>query len=280
MADDLAGVVATAIAGWGADHVAVGVQRAEGPPVLVGDDGRRFALASITKLFTALAVLVAVEEGAIALDDPAGPEGATVRHLLAHASGLGFDRRQPLDRPGRRRIYSNTGYEVLGEALTAATGIDVSTYATEAVVEPLGLGGTRAAGSPAAGWSATAADVVALLEQVRRPTLVAPETMALATSVAFPGLAGVLPDLGRFDPLDWGLGFEVRDGKSPHWTGTANGPRTVGHFGGAGTFAWHDPDAGLTLVALSDRRFGRWALEAWPQLSDQVLTTAGARPTK
>ena len=69
--------------------------------------------------------------------------------------------------------------------------------------------------------------------------------VAQATSVAFPGLRGVLPGVGRFDPLDWGLGFEVRGSKSPHWTGTRNSPATFGHFGGTGTFLWVDPAAGL-----------------------------------
>ena len=66
--------------------------------------------------------------------------------------------------------------------------------------------------------------------------------------LAFPGLAGVLPGFGRFEPNDWGLGFELRDDKRPHWTGTGNSPRTFGHFGAAGTFLWVDPDAGLACV--------------------------------
>ena len=65
-----------------------------------------------------LAVLVAVEERTLSLDDAAGPPGATVAHLLAHASGLGPDRFEVLARPGRRRIYSNAGFEVLAGHLT------------------------------------------------------------------------------------------------------------------------------------------------------------------
>jgi CubicO group peptidase (beta-lactamase class C family) len=95
--------------------------------------------------------------------------------------------------------------------------------------------------------------------------------MARATTVAFPGLVGVLPGVGRFDPLDWGLGFELRDGKDPHWTGRANSPRTAGHFGARGTFAWADPAADVSCVALTDRDFGDWSLQAWPRLADLVL---------
>ena len=61
----------------------------------------------LTKLLTGLATLVAVEEGTVDLDEPAGPPGSTLRHLLAHASGLPPDDGPPLMAPGRRRIYSN-----------------------------------------------------------------------------------------------------------------------------------------------------------------------------
>jgi CubicO group peptidase (beta-lactamase class C family) len=99
--------------------------------------------------------------------------------------------------------------------------------------------------------------------------------LAEATTVAFPGLRGVLPGVGRFDPLDWGLGFELRDGKTPHWTGTRNSPGTFGHFGASGAFLWVDPDARLGLACLPERPFGPWALNAWPALSDAALAAAG-----
>ena len=66
-----------------------------------GPTGRRFPWASVTKVLTALAVWVAVEEGTVAWDDPAGPLGATmVAHLLAHASGLAPDGDTVLAPPG------------------------------------------------------------------------------------------------------------------------------------------------------------------------------------
>ena len=82
---------------------------------------------------------------------------------------------------------------------------------------------------------------------------------------------GVLPGFGGQDPNDWGLGFEVRGAKSPHWTGTVNSPSTYGHFGQSGTMVWVDPEAGVGLVALTDRDFGDWARTAWPELADAVL---------
>jgi CubicO group peptidase (beta-lactamase class C family) len=79
-------------------------------------------------------------------------------------------------------------------------------------------------------------------------------------------------------PNDWGLGFELRDRKSPHWTGTRNSPATFGHFGAAGTFLWVDPDAGLACAVLTDEPFGPWAVEAWPALGDAVLDAGRRAP--
>ena len=108
------------------------------------------------------------------------------------------------------------------------------------------------------------------------PKLVSASLVHEATSVVFPGLNGVLPGYGMQKPNDWGLGFEIRDGKSPHWTGLSFSPRTFGHFGQSGTFLWVDPDAGVAVVGLTDREYGPWALEAWPPFGDRVLALAGA----
>jgi CubicO group peptidase (beta-lactamase class C family) len=218
---------------------------------------------------------VAVEEETLGLDDPAGPEGSTVAHLLAHASGLGFDGGR-LAKPGRHRIYSNTGFGLLGELLAAASGIPFETYATEAVLDPLGMTGTRM-GNPAYGAVGTAADLLRLGRELLAPKVLSPAMLARATAVAFPGLDGVMPGFGRQNPNDWGLGFELRDGKTPHWTGRANSPRTFGHFGRSGTFLWVDPDAGLACACVTNRDYGPWAAEAWPALSDEVLATFRAR---
>jgi CubicO group peptidase (beta-lactamase class C family) len=82
----------------------------------------------------------------------------------------------------------------------------------------------------------------------------------------------VLPGYGQQRPNDWGLGFEIRDAKTPHWTGGKNSPRTYGHFGQSGTFIWADPEAKLALVVLTDRDFGEWALPLWPVLADSVIS--------
>jgi CubicO group peptidase (beta-lactamase class C family) len=109
-----------------------------------------------------------------------------------------------------------------------------------------------------------------------RPSTVSAQTHAEATTVQFPGLDGVLPGYGVQRPNDWGLGFEIKSGKSPHWTGAANSPRTYGHFGQSGTFIWVDPAADLALVVLTDRAFGEWSLPLWPALSDRILAEFAA----
>ncbi len=265
--DDLGALVAS----WPVETVSAGVTDARSTLGVAGDADRLMPIASVGKLFVGFAALVALEEGSLDLDEPAGPEGSTVRHLLAHASGLAFDQDRVIAPPGRRRIYSNAGIERFVEHLETKTVMSFEEYLRLGVLEPLGMNATELRGSPAhAAWG-TVADLLALSRELLAPTLVSPETLADATRPHFPELAGVLPDLGKFDPNPWGLTFEIRDAKQPHWTGTRNSPRTFGHFGGSGSFLWVDPEAGLAAVAIADRAFGPWALETWPAFSDAVL---------
>jgi CubicO group peptidase (beta-lactamase class C family) len=256
---------------WPVETVAAGVTGPESTLGLAGDLGWVTGIASVGKLLVGMAALVAIEEGAVDLDEPAGPEGSTVRHLLAHASGLAFDQDRSIAPPGRRRIYSNVGIERFADHLAARARMPFEEYLRLGVLEPLGMRHTELRGSPAhAVWS-TVVDLLAFSRELLRPTLVAAATLADATRAHFPELAGVLPDIGKFDPNPWGLTFEIRDQKRPHWTGHRNSPTTFGHFGGAGSFLWVDPEVETGTVALTDREFGPWALEAWPRFSDAVL---------
>jgi CubicO group peptidase (beta-lactamase class C family) len=259
------------VASWPARAAAVAVTSAAGLVASAGPAGQLFPWASVTKLLTTLAVLDAVQRGLVDLDEPAGPPGATVRHLLAHASGLGLNGDTVLSRPGRRRIYSNRGIEIAADLTAARAATSFGQLLAEEVCLPLGLRRTRLEGSPAWGASGPLSDLATLAAELLSPSLVDAQLLAEATRTAFPGLAGVVPGFGRQAPCDWGLGFEIRDGKSPHWTGAANSPATFGHFGRSGSFLWVDPRAGLACVALADRAFGPWAARAWPRLSDDVL---------
>lgn len=263
---------------WDVPTVAAAVVGPEGTVACAGDGTRPFRLASVTKLLTAYACLIAVEEGSLDLDEPVEPPGATVRHLLAHAAGYGFST-PPRSPPGRRRIYSNTGIAALGAVLTERAGMDARDYVAAAVFEPLGMAATdlRDRSLAYGAWS-TADDLALFARELLRPTLVDRSTLTEATTVQFPGLDGVLPGVGPQRPLDWGLGFELRDHKSPHWTGATNSPQTFGHFGGAGTFLWVDPDLDHGLVVLTDRDFGPWSLDVWPPLADAVVAAISDEP--
>jgi CubicO group peptidase (beta-lactamase class C family) len=261
---------------WPVPNAAAAVVGLEGVLATHGDIRRQFALASVTKPLVARAAQVAIEEGAVELDTAAGPPGSTVRHLLAHASGLAMLNGKTLGPPGTRRMYSNYGFVVLAETVQEASGIEFGRYLAEAVLEPLGMTATRLdGGAQTAGYGATStvADLAAFAIDLLSPATVSPKMHAEATSVQFPGLDGVLPGYGVQRPNDWGLGFEIRDSKTPHWTGADNSPGSYGHFGQSGTLIWADPVAKLALVVLTDRDFGDWAVPLWPVISDSVLST-------
>lgn len=266
------------IADWPVPAASAAVIGRSGVLAAYGDGAREYRLASVTKPLVARAAQVAVEEGVVDLDSPAGPPGATVRHLLAHASGYSMHSAQTLAEPGSRRVYSNFGFGVLAETIESQSGIEFGRYLSEAVFEPLGMTASRLDGGAAAagfGGISTVDDLVFFAADLLAPRTVSAQLHAEAISVQFPGLTGVLPGFGVQRPNDWGLGFEIRDDKSPHWTGTRNSPRTFGHFGQTGTFLWVDPARELSLVVLTARDFDEWAKPLWPALSDEVLREFG-----
>src|SRR4051794_40259410 len=213
-------------------------ERIEWRPGTGEDD--RFQVASVTKLLSSLAVLAAVEAGHLGLDDEPGdervPAGATVRHLLAHASGVPAElgEVQPVRgtrgrEPGQRRGYSNAGVRLLAGGGGRGGGAGLRDWLGASVLAPLGgsspaLGPDRGVGQdPAAGAVTTLPDLAmlagCLLE--RGAPVVAAALFDDAVTVQFPGLAGLVPGVGRYDPCDWGLGFELKDGKRRHWMGDA-----------------------------------------------------------
>jgi CubicO group peptidase (beta-lactamase class C family) len=264
---------------WPVAHAAVAVVSPDGVLAAHGPVDHVFALASVTKPLAVLATLVAVEEGALELSDPADElllPAATLRHLLSHASGVAPERRLRAFAPGVRRVYSNVGIEIAGGLVSRAVDMPFASYLDQAVVQPLGLTHTSLPGSPATDGRSSAGDLARVVHELLAPRgLLHPSTIADATAVQYPGLRGVLPGFGSQDPNDWGLGFEIRSNKSPHWTGATNSPATYGHFGQTGTMLWIDPVARLGLVALADVAFGPWAARAWPTLSDAALAAVG-----
>ena len=253
------------------------------------DGGDRFQVASVTKLMTSLAALAAVESGRIDLDQPVpeagGPEDVTLRHLLAHAGGFPFEPPGRPRPPGQRRIYSNVGFRLAAEAVADAAGTTFAAWLSTSVLDPLEMSATRLVhrrgidGDPAAGAASTLDDLVRLARCLleRGAPVIDPDLFAEATTVQFPGLAGLVPGVGRFDPCDWGLGFELHDGKRPHWMGDRRSPSAFGHFGASGCFLWVDPDAGLAAAAVTDRSFddGKWGMATWPAWSDRLPVATG-----
>jgi CubicO group peptidase (beta-lactamase class C family) len=140
-------------------------------------DSTVYQIASITKLFTATAVVLLAEEGRLSIDDriavslrglPAAWSQITVRHLLEHSSGIpnyteqaGFAEaslrdhtpRELIDMvagsplefvPGSQVRYSNTGFVLLGILIEALSGRPYIDFLEEKIIEPLGLSHTRA----------------------------------------------------------------------------------------------------------------------------------------
>lgn len=258
---------------WPVGHAAVVVVGPSGVLDSFGRGNQDSALpwASVTKLITALTVLDACADGTLDLDQPAGPPGSTVAHLLAHAGGLPFECGAPIGAPGARRIYSNYGYELLADTLAQAAGGPFVDELTGRVLQPLAMTGTELAGSPASGAVGPLADLAKLAVELLEPAVLGPEIVGWASTLAFPGLSGILPGFGGQQHNDWGLGCEIRDSKNPHWTSPQNSSETFGHFGQSGSFLWVDPVAHLACASLCDTRFGPWSARLWPRLSTAVL---------
>jgi CubicO group peptidase (beta-lactamase class C family) len=152
------------VAGWpGAAGVAV-----VGPSGLLASTGadEPYPWASVTKILSALTILLACADGVLDLDDPAGPPGATLRHLLGHTSGLAFDADRTLAPPGKRRIYSNRGIEVAAEVLEKHTGRPFADLVTQHVLVPLGMTRSRLDGSPARDGSGPVSDLALLAHEL------------------------------------------------------------------------------------------------------------------
>ncbi len=241
-----------------------------------GDTAAVFALASVTKVLATRATLVAIDRGFLSLDDPAGPPGATVRHLMSHSSGLSLNSDVTLAAPGARRIYSNRGIEVMGRAVEEATGTRLSRWIEETVLEPLGMVSADVSGSPAFSGTASVEDLVALARELVHPVLVSPGLDAEATHPVFPELVGVVPGYGRQSPNPWGLGVEIRGDKHPHWTAPGASAWVFGHFGQSGSFIWVDRELDAAAMFLGAEPFGFWHREHWPALNQAALDLVAA----
>lgn len=256
----------------GFPHTAlVGVTGPEQILAVQGDPHAALALASVSKPISAWGVLVAVERGLVDLDEPAGPEGSTLLNLLDHTSGLPFEGEQPQAAPGTRRIYSNVGFDALGAHVSEAVGASFAEWMAHEVTGPLGMRDIDVTGRPSAGYRASIDDLMRFGREVLCPALIPVELRDLALMVSRQGLRGVVPGYGSFDDNQWGLGFELKGTKSPHWLSDTMPPETAGHFGGQGSFLFIDRSRDLAAAFLSGVAFGEEHKRIWPPLTQEIV---------
>lgn len=257
---------------WDVDKVAIGVLEYNKAPKTTSLEKEIFQLASVTKLFTAYVALIAIEENRITLQDEVGPcQGSTLTHLLSHSSGLAFDKNSCLMPLQSRRMYSNIGFEYIGDYVSKKVKMPFDAYMKERLFEPLEMGHTTLTGSSAAGAQSNLEDLIKFIQELFSPRLISPASLSLATQPIFPTLDGILPGFGKQEPNSWGLGFEIKGKKTPHWTAPSNSESTFGHFGRSGCFLWMDPKIKTACIALTNRNFGPWAAQHWPVLNESIV---------
>ncbi|KJL25831.1 Penicillin-binding protein 4* [Microbacterium azadirachtae] len=260
----------------GFPHTAlVGVTDPERTLAVQGDPEAVLPLASVTKPLTAWGALVAVERGLVDLDEPAGPAGATVLNLLDHTSGLPMEGEEPQKAPGERRIYSNAGFDALAAHIADAVGMDFADWMLREVTLPLGMERTDVTGRPSAGATASIEDLLIFGREVLRPTLIPAALRDLALTVSHPGLRGIVPGYGSYADNQWGLGFELKGVKSPHWLSDSFPPETAGHFGALGSFLFVDRSRDIAAAFLSGVPFGEEHKRIWPALTDEIAERYG-----
>ena len=288
-----------------------------------------FDLSSLTKpLATATAVMLLVRDGRIRLDDPVaaavpefgrGPKAAvTFRHLLNHSSGLpawkpyyaedgvargaagGSPRRRCYRRvhdeelvaqPGRRALYSDLGFILLGEAVERLTGEALDRFCHRAVFAPMDLSGTffvdleRPSGEPrtSSGHAIAATEECGWRGKVLCGEVHDDNAYAMGGVAGHAGLFSSAPDVHRFlaflgrcrrgaepgflppavvrefleaDRVPPGqthvLGWDT---PSPGDSAAGRGfsSRTVGHLGFTGVSVWWDLDRDVHVVFLTNR---------------------------
>ena len=224
------------VEGWPCAHVAVGGDSA-GPKPRTERSTSGFGWASVTKLATAVSVLVAVEEGAVDARGAGRPTRLDARHLLAHASGLPFDGGDADREAGRAADLLQCRVRGRRRARRARPlEMPFAEYFEGVWGFPLGgSAGSGDRGCPSARL------IVLARELQRRRALTETRHLPRCYVCSSRAWTACCPGFGRITPNDWGLGFEFRDGKRPHWTGTRNSAR-LGHFGGSGGFLWVDPE--------------------------------------
>lgn len=248
-----------------------------------GDQDKVYPWMSVTKLVTSRTILGAVENGVLDLSEPlqplpgiSEPRPVNVADLLAHRAGLGHEKREFTRSPRSRRVYSNSGYEILGELLSQRSGIPFTVWTQEMVLSPLGIK-RQLLKSPAWGMHGSLRELLAFAFEAACPRFLSPKLFAAWSRSDGMQLPGVVPGYGYHRDNAWGLGCEIRAAKDPHWTLPDSSDQTYGHFGQSGSFLWIDPSSRLGAVFLGQKPFGALHKQLWPQLNRalrEVVQTA------
>ena len=248
-----------AVQDWPVDTVAVAVVAADGH--VLGEYGPQehvFELASVTKLLTAYAALIAVEEGALGLDDSAGPPESTIRHLLAHASGVART-------PDRGREGGHAAHLLQRwvrdprRCGRAATGMRSRCISAPACWSAR-MSSSQLAGSPAAGARSSVADLRRFVVELSNPDSGERDR------------AGATPGVSRTR----GCVARVTGGRTQMTGGSVTRSVTPKHRTGPGRRAHRRPTATLAAVALPVGRPGlRCAASASPTAIAAMAVDAG-----
>ncbi|MBC8163956.1 MAG: beta-lactamase family protein [Roseiflexaceae bacterium] len=279
---------AVLVAKNGAVVIARGYGAADAAGSVPNSPETRFRLASISKQFTAMAIMQLVDRGQIGLDTPACEyldscpaawQRITVRHLLSHTSGLpnftdfgSYEatmaqpttpedlvarfRDQPLlNEPGAVYRYINSGYVLLGVIVERVGGTNYGEYLDEHVFGPLGM--------RESGYDLGGAGVAQGFDAPGLPCAV----LHASTLFASGGLYSSVRDLYRWDQALYTSALLPDDLRAQMFTPQAGsygfgwiitqrgGQRSVEHPGlmsGAATQIVRLPEAGATVIVLSN----------------------------
>ncbi|ABU56750.1 serine hydrolase domain-containing protein [Roseiflexus castenholzii] len=219
----------------------------------------------------------------------------------------------PIVPPGSKVEYSNVGYGLLGLIIEEVGRQSFASFMHERVFAPAGLrdtwlappedlfprivhvGGTLDPGSPTERFNsaharrqthpagsvlATARDVARFFQVVLNGgaidgrQVISPVAARLMITNQTPGLRGGIEGFMTWDDCAWGLGFDLRGNKHPHFSGEFTSPATFGHTGISGVFAWADPALDLVCVMLANRTlFDQWNTSRWSRFSTAVVAS-------
>ncbi|NBQ04790.1 MAG: cupin domain-containing protein [Actinobacteria bacterium] len=171
----------------------------------------------------------------------------------------------------RLKTGESVSHELIADHVEQVSEILFADFLREAIFEPLGMTKSFLNGSASRDVVSCVDELAEFALELRNPQLISTGTASLATTTQFAELEGVVPGVGRFDPCNWGLGPELHGTKHPHWMGSRNSASTFGHFGGTGSFMWHDPTVNISCIGLCEVEFDAWAMHHWPIFFDAVV---------